>query len=83
MFFIDFERFIFQANFLLKKNLLIRFKAEASPVEHILSSAVESVAEISADNQLESKPDVNLDPTNMSDTTESEAEKQGCEFIHL
>lgn len=61
--------------------ICIQLKPEVSPTENIPSSNVDPITVCSADKPTESKPDINLDLTDMSDTTESEAEKQAREFI--
>ncbi|CAG5099829.1 Similar to GRAMD1B: Protein Aster-B (Homo sapiens) [Cotesia congregata] len=48
-------------------------EAEAAPADNV-QSRVDPIPETI--DKIDSKPDVNLDPTDMSDTTESEAEKQ-------
>ncbi|KAK0178293.1 hypothetical protein PV328_002257 [Microctonus aethiopoides] len=62
----------------LPSRLSIEFlsEPEVSPTENIPSSNADPITVCSVDKPTESKPDINLDLTDMSDTTESEAEKQ-------
>lgn len=70
---------------------LIKTKAEVATVESPASPAVEPVPmeQSPAESQVQqptasiSKPELIPDPTDLSDTTESEAEKHGCKYFQI